>query len=201
MKSTLLPLLLGFSMFSVTAAELIVPEDFIVQRLNGEEYSRSIFSSETTLNIPEGQNILVLQYSSIFDDDMEDHHITVASKPFILLFTVGKEATLSFSYPEQLNQQDAKRFAKSPLVKLVKPDGDAVAVMIQSLASYNDTALKQSLLRRDEIAQQRSTQGEDGIISKTSPENLAMLKYWWQQASAKEQQEFLTFIKEQQKRN
>ncbi len=188
----------SFSVFSATAAELIVPEEFIVQRLNSEDYSRSIFSSDTKLNIPEGQNILVLKYSSIFDHDMEDHHITVASKPFIISFSVGKEVKLSFSYPEQFNQEDAKRFAKSPVVKLINPNGNAVAVMIQSLASYNDAAMKQSLLRRDEMAQQTLVQDEDGLMSKTSPGNLVMLKYWWQRASTKEKKEFLTFIQAQQ---
>lgn len=179
-----------------TAAELIVPEEFEVVRLNGEEYSAPFFSSATELYLPAGQNVLVLRYKELFDDDTEDHHITVKSKPFILLFSVGKEEKLKFSYPKQTDGEGAQQFAKAPSVRLVKSNGSAVPIITQSLATYNDTVMKETLSRRQAIVKQNLSEDDKGQFNQTGPQSLPMLKYWWQQASEKEQKQFLNFIKE-----
>ncbi|WNC70044.1 DUF2057 family protein [Thalassotalea nanhaiensis] len=183
----------------VMAAELIVPDTFVVERLNGEEFSGNFFTSETKLTLQSGQNVLVLKYSELFDDETEDHHITVTSKPFILLFSVGKENTIKFSYPKQNNGESAKLFAKAPIVNLIKPNGSAVPVITQSLATYNDTVMKETLSRRQEIVKQSLNENDKGQFTQTGPQSLPMLKYWWQQASDQEKKEFLTFVKDNQK--
>ncbi|WOH37985.1 DUF2057 domain-containing protein [Thalassotalea fonticola] len=180
----------------VMATELIIPDTFVVERLNGEEFSANFFASETKLALLPGQNVLVLKYSELFDDDTEDHHITVKSKPFILLFSVGKEEKLKFSYPKQTDGEGAKHFAKSPKVSLIKPNGSAVPVISQSLTTYNDTVMKETLSRRQAIVKQSLSEDDKGQFTQTGPQSLPMLKYWWQQASEKEQKEFLTFIKD-----
>ncbi|WNC70830.1 DUF2057 domain-containing protein [Thalassotalea psychrophila] len=198
MKFLFLPLCFLITSFSALAAKLVVPEEFIVVRLNGEQYSTSFFSSTTELFLGTGQNVLVLKYSELFDDDTEDHHITVKSKPFILLFSVGKEDKLKFSFPKQNDVESAKNYAKSPIVSLIKPNGSAVPIIAQSLTTYNDTVMKETLSRRQEIVKRSLNENDKGQFTQTGPQNLLMLKYWWQQASEQERKEFLSFIKDNQ---
>lgn len=196
MKFLFLPLCFFITSFSALAAKLVVPEEFVVVRLNGEEYSTPFFSSATELTLSTGQNVLVLKYSELFDDETEDHHITVKSKPFILLFSVGNEETLKFSFPKQNSGESAKTYAKSPSVSLIKPNGSSVPIISQSLATYNDTVMKETLIRRQEIVKQSLNENDKGQFSQTGPQSLLMLKFWWKQASEKEQKEFLTYIKD-----
>lgn len=192
-------LLLSLASLSTLAAELVLPPEFIVMRVNGEEYSTSIFLSDTKVNLPAGQNVLVLQYAEMFEEDLSDSTITVKSKPFILLFSVGPNEQLSFSFAKPKDQQSASIFAKQPVVSIKQRNGQALALINQSLASYNDEVMKQTLARRQEVVKQSLDAEDDGAFSKTSPETIGMLKYWWQQASDVEKQEFIDYIKEQNK--
>lgn len=194
MKSiTLILMLMTFSL-SVAAVELSIPEEFVVVRVNGEEYSASLLSTETVVDLNVGQNVLVLKYAQMFDDDTEDHHITVKSKPFILLFSVPQLAELVFSYPKQNDSQSARVFAEGPLVDIVDDQGNKLAIINQSLANYNDTIMKETITRRQQIVKKSLEDNDKGQFIKTAPQSLEMLKYWWHQASEKEQSEFLEYL-------
>ena len=190
-------LLLSLASLSTFAAELVLPPEFIVMRVNGEEYSTPIFLSETKVNLPTGQNVLVLKYAEMFEEDLSDSTITVKSKPFILLFSVGPTDKLSFSFAKPKDQQSASNYAKQPVVAIKQSNGQALALINQSLANYNDEVMKQTLTRRQEVVKQSLDAQDDGAFTKTSPETIGMLKYWWQQASAAEKQQFLDYIKQQ----
>ncbi|WP_068545245.1 DUF2057 domain-containing protein [Thalassotalea crassostreae] len=180
----------------VSAAQLVVPEDFEVLRLNGEEFSTSLLAKSTTLELPPGQNVLVLKYSQMFDDDMEDHHITIKSKPFILLFSVSNEKSLTFSYPKQTDGELARVYAKSPDIKILDSQNRALGVINQSLSSYNDSVMKETLNRRQEIVKKSLADKDGEEFEAIGPDELSMLKYWWQQASEQDKQLFLQHIKE-----
>jgi uncharacterized protein YccT (UPF0319 family) len=192
-------LLLSLASLSTFAAELVLPPEFVVMRVNGEEYSTSIFLSDTKVNLPTGQNVLVLQYAEMFEQDLSDSTITVKSKPFILLFSVGPNDKLSFSFPKSIDKQSATQYAKQPVVTIKQSNGQSLALINQSLANYNDEVMKQTLARRQAVVKQSLDAKDAGAFTKTSPESIGMLKYWWQQASDADKQQFLDYIKEQNK--
>lgn len=194
-----LSLLLTLLPISTIAAQLTLPPEFVVMRVNGEEYSTSIFLSDTKVNLPTGQNVLVLQYAEMFEEDLSDNTITVKSKPFILLFSVGPNDKLSFSFPKSIDKQSATQYAKQPVVTIKQSNGQSLALINQSLANYNDEVMKQTLARRQEVVKQSLDAKDDGAFTKTSPETIDMLKYWWQQASEADKQQFLDYIKQQNK--
>lgn len=178
------------------AVELVIPEEFVVIRVNGEEYSASLLSSETLVDLNVGQNVLVLKYAEMFDDDTEDHHITIKSKPFILLFSVAQSTNLVFSYPKQSDSEVARQYASNPTVDIVDSKGNKLAIINQSLANYNDTIMKETITRRQQIVRKSLEDNDKGQFIKTGPQTTEMLKYWWQQASEKEQNEFLEYLEE-----
>ncbi len=202
----------------VLAVKLIIPEEFVVERLNGEEFMPSLFTSETVLDVSSGQNVLVLKYAQMFEDDMEDHHTTIRSNPFILIFSVGKEQRIEVQFPEQLDTNSASDFAKKPKVVLVDENGTSLAVMNQSLSQFNDQVMKQSLTKQQALinaktinnastdagafAQKNDQPSVDNATSPKNgagPNNIDMLKYWWLKASASEKAAFLQFTQENKK--
>ena len=94
-------LLLSLASLSTFAAELVLPPEFIVMRVNGEEYSTSIFLSDTKVNLPAGQNVLVLQYAEMFEEDLSDNTITVKSKPFTCCFLSPQMTNLVLAFLSQ----------------------------------------------------------------------------------------------------
>ena len=82
---------------------------------------------------------------------------------------------------------------------MIKPNGSAVPIITQSLTTYNDTVMKETLNRRQEIIKRSLSENDKGQFAQAGPQSLPMLKYWWQQASEQERKEFLSFIKDSQK--
>ncbi|QBY05812.1 DUF2057 domain-containing protein [Thalassotalea sp. HSM 43] len=193
------PLLAMALLFSsaLSATELVVPDTFSVLRVNGEEHSTSFFARESKVTLEPGQNVVVLKYSELFDDDMEDHHTTIRSKPFILLFSIAGDEQLTFSYTKPIDSDSAKLFAKDPQVQLIDSQGKAIAMVNQSLASYEDEVMRETMNRRQQIVK-KSLQSEQAPVANQSPQSLSMLKYWWQQASQQDKEAFLQYLEEQE---
>lgn len=192
-------LIIGFCISNLAmATTLIVPEEFEVMRVNGEEYSSTLLATETKVELSTGQNVLVLKYVEMFDDDMEDHHITVRSKPFIILFSIGNESKLTFSYPKQADSIAARIYAKQPSVSIIAGNNTKLALINQSLNSYNDEVMKKTMQRRENIVKQSLVQEDNSRFQKQAPNSLEMLKFWWQQASEEDKTKFVEHIQDSQ---
>lgn len=205
------------------AAKLVVPEEFVVERLNTETFLPSFFTKSTSLNVPSGQNVLVLKYSQMFEDDLEDHHTTVRSDAFMLIFSVGDEQEILFEFPEQLDIDSAHKFATKPMVTLLNEHGKALALLNKSLSEFNDQVMKESLTQQKIINQRalnqvvanahennfqnnqvtqtkantmQNHQGELHIEPEVqaSPDAIDMLKYWWLKATPKQRKAFQEFV-------
>ena len=116
-----------------------------------------------------------------------------------MLFSVAANDKLSFSFPKSIDKKSATQYAKQPVVTIKQSNGQSLALINQSLAKYNDEVMKQTLARRQEVVKQSLDAQDDGAFTKTSPETIDMLKYWWQQASDADKQQFLDYIKQQNK--
>lgn len=191
-------LLFGFAISS-WAATLTIPEEFVVERLNSETFSPSIFTSETELELVSGTQILVLAYKELFDDESEDHHQYIRSKPFVVLFDLQGQTTITLSYPKQEDMESAKEFATSPIITLVDEHQNELSTSIKSLSAFNDEVIKKSLSLTPVIIDHNRDveKGSTNVPSSDiSVDNLAMLKYWWAKASEAEKQAFAELISE-----
>lgn len=194
MKKIIVSVLLFLLPTTSFAAKLLVPAEFSVLRVNGEEFSTSFILQDTEVNLTTGQNVLVLKYNDIFEDDLDDSHQTIKSEPFIILFSVASNNSLKFSFAKPIDKSAAKEFSKKPVVNIIASNGNKLAVINQSLATYNDQAMQETILRKQKMVKQSLDTGDQTTHSKTGPDNLAMLKYWWSQASDIEKQEFLKHL-------
>ncbi|TRX56659.1 DUF2057 domain-containing protein [Thalassomonas sp. M1454] len=177
------------------AANLLIPAEFSVLRVNGEEFSSSFIQTDTKLELNTGQNVVVLKYAEIFEDDFDDSHQTIKSEAFILLFSVANQQDLKFSYTKPKDKEQAKAFSKKPIVNIHTKSGSKLALINQSLSTYNDQVMQETISRRQEVVKQSLEVDDQTTFTKTGPDNLAMLKYWWAQASDSEKKEFLKQLK------
>lgn len=194
MKKTIISVLLALLPMTSFAAKLLIPAEFSVVRVNGEEFSTSLILQDTELNLTTGQNVLVLKYKERFEDDLDDSHQIIGSESFILLFSVASNNDLKFSYAKPINKSAAQEFSKKPVVNILDSNGSKLAVINQALSSYHDQVMQETIVRRQEVVKKSLESGDQTTFTKTGPDNLAMLKYWWSQASDVEKQEFIKHL-------
>ncbi|MDG1731569.1 MAG: DUF2057 family protein [Thalassotalea sp.] len=194
MKKFFVSLLLALLPLSSFAAKLLIPAEFSVVRVNGEEFSSSFILQETEVNLTTGQNVLVLRYNELFKGDIDDSQQTIKSESFILLFSVANDNDLKFSFAKPIDKSAAQEFSKKPVVNILDRNGSKLAVINQSLSRYNDQVMQETMMRRQEVVKKSLESGDQTTFTKTGPNNLTMLKYWWSQASDMDKQEFIKHL-------
>ncbi|QDP01155.1 DUF2057 domain-containing protein [Thalassotalea sp. PS06] len=196
MKAFLSSLIVLVSL-SANAAELNIPDTFEVLQVDGEKQSKSFFTKSTTLDLEPGQHVIEIQYSEMFEHDSEDHHETVRSQPFVLIFDVTTE-DIKLTHAEQLGIDEARQFAKSPQVELMTEAGNPVEVQQLTQKQYQQDLLSIEQQRRQQVVQQ-SLSDDPSEFREQGPDAVEMLEYWWEQATDAERQEFIRYLREEQK--
>lgn len=201
-----------FLPFMTKATVITIPENLIVESVNGVEQASSFFAKKTSIEVTKGDHILVLKYQDLFDGD--DDHTTVRSKPFVVLFTLSSEtdakANIAVEMPMLDDVKTAKEFAKNPKVRLVGDDREEIASISESLLSFNAKEKFQQLPQSKKSHHQaviKSKNRKTSSAMKTSNHfdvsnqnvpQLEQLKSMWQQSSKAEQDAFVHYILAQQ---
>ncbi|TLU68065.1 DUF2057 domain-containing protein [Thalassotalea litorea] len=197
MKAILGSLFVLFSL-ATQAAQLTIPDTFEVLSVDGEEQSKSYFTKETTLDLASGKHAVQIQYREMFEHDTEDHHETVRSAPFVLIFTVNGNDALQLNHPQQLGIEAARAYAKSPQVKLVDANGDPVRAEQLSQKQYQQDLMSLQQQKRQQVVKQ-SLSDDPGEFRPHGPDTVEMLEYWWELATDSERQEFIRYLQEEHK--
>jgi len=198
MFNTVIIFLSFFSFFSYSAT-LTIPENLQLLKVNGQEYSTSLFERKVQLDLAAGEHVLLLRYKEMYEDDDNDDHTTIKSSPFLLMFDIANEPLriTPISFPEE---SAARAFAKKPTVTLENMLAVKVASKSLLLSDFEQhqykaaLALKQNILAATQseksahLTPKHSAQKADVIKNSRAIE---MLNYWWQQASEHEQQQFI----------
>jgi uncharacterized protein YccT (UPF0319 family) len=199
----IMPLALVVVSFSLSsyglAAQLdfLIPEDFDIKFVNGEDYKAPLFQTKTIQTVAvssSAQQQIVLVYSQVFDDG-EDFDV-VKSKPFMLEFKTGKTADITIAYKVPNDYDSAKAFAKKPELDIVQ-----AGVSLGPTLSYDVdrrswlesfVAPRQSAPVTNEPAEFASI--NPGAKLPDSDSALAQLFFWWNSASVSERDTFLQHI-------
>lgn len=182
--------LLGLPPVTIAAdatGTLQAPEIVQIMSIDGEEPPGSFLGSRN-LNrpLPAGEHVLSVRYNQLFNLGPDDHDI-LKSPPVAFRFTVepGKTYQLQVNPPKRY--EDARLFAKNPLIRLVTVETgkSQEGIIIKSLgqASLVDTIGKAF----------QSATGDDAAPPTTTA-NLLQLQQLWLSASPAERQAFAAWL-------
>lgn len=158
-------------------AQLTLPLEFDLIELDGQAVSslgQKFRSDALSIKLAPGPHTLVLRFSNIFELDDENHDTLTSGQ---LVFKLNMQAGEAFNVNAgNLNSyENALLFVKNPKVDLVSP--------LQSITASH-------IKKQDALILSKK---EEPVI--TTKPNLMQLKFWWQQASQYEQDEFLIWAK------
>lgn len=196
MKAILCSLFVLLS-FSAQAAKLTIPDTFEVLVVDDEEQSKSFFTKATELDLAPGQHLVQIQYREMFEHDTEDHHETVRSEPFMVMFSVSGDEVLHLRHEQQPGIEQAREYAKDPQVTLVDASGQVLAIQQLTKKQYQQDLASSQQQRRQQVVKQ-SLSDDPGEFNQQGPDTVEMLEYWWQQATDAERQEFIRYVNEEQ---
>ena len=158
-------------------AQLTLPLAFDLIELDAQAVSslgQKFRSDALIIKLAPGPHTLVLRYSDIFELDDENHDSLSSGQ---LVFKLNMQAGEAFEVhtPKINSYENALVFVKNPKVSLTS-----------TLQSIDASHIK----KQDALVLSK----KEAPVITTKP-NLMQLKFWWQQASQYEQDEFLLWAK------
>lgn len=155
-----------FFFFSIAgqAAELQVPEQFDLLRVNGQEY-KTYFQRTKTVALHLGRNEIEMEFNQLYDAEHGDSHDRIRSKPFTVSVEVENDSDvwqLHAAPPE--SRADALSYSKNPTYLLQK---NGRPLPINKVTTETTVSLS------------------------TNEDAFAMLNLWWAKASVEQRQAFL----------
>jgi len=188
---------------NVFAVQLAVPDIYQLIKVNGKATSSNFFSSETLVDLKLGRNIIVLRYSELFEDDDYDDHATIKSEPQIVLFTIAnmKVNNYSFISPNIVDEQQARQYAKAPIMKIEFTDkitGKATEIdlLSKNLTEFEAEVAFQKMEKFNLSNSVNSKHAIDVKENTSSVNALEKLKQWWALADEKQKQQFIDFTEQ-----
>ncbi len=156
---------------------LVLPLNFELLSLDGQsvaQFEQTFRNHNLNIKLTPGFHTLVMQYSDIWEIDNENHDkLTPGQLTFSGTFLEGERFFIQT--PPLNTYAQAQAFVHSPSVNLVSDR--------QTLAGSHIAKADPLTFKKDESVQEI-----------TYP-HLRQLKFWWQQASSYEQQQFKQWLK------
>lgn len=179
------------------AAKIDIPNTISVLKVDNEPQTFSFFTRATSVELTEGQHVLLLQYKELFENDDEDDHVTIKSEPFVLLLETEVNSSYVLTHEKFIELEYAREFAKNPQVNIINQHKEKIEIFTQNLIDFEARAIFNSmdnkLIEVEEATKATSLQ----VINNKVIENTQayeMLKYWWQEASQKQKNKFIDDI-------
>lgn len=188
--------------YCTLASELTVPASIKVLKVNGKNYSGSFFESEEKVALKSGRNVLILQYKELFEDYDNDDHTTITSSPFVALFNVNIDDELLLRHVKIIDEKQAREFAENPAIELITNNNAHIDVYSEGLEQYQNQLSFEKLSKNIHRSETRSIDQQDSTVlanestisqveNETNVNVLAMLEYWWKQASDEQKAHFI----------
>ncbi|MBA6336107.1 DUF2057 family protein [Colwellia sp. BRX8-7] len=185
------------------AAQLVVPDVYKLIKVNGEKASSDFFSRNTVVDIKRGENILIVQYSELFENYDDDDHVTIKSAPQVILFTLKETVHQKYIMvtPVISDSLNAREFSQSPTIEIKSLNEnsvqqDAIFVLNQSLTEFEaGLAFKKIAEHQKQLAKTPENNKQNSDINK-SDDALNKLKFWWHKANKEQQKRFVESIQQ-----
>jgi uncharacterized protein YccT (UPF0319 family) len=182
----LLLILLGAA---AAAAELEIPEAYDLISVNGEEKSGLNLLKTKTVPLNAGRNVIVLEYDELYDSDYGDAFDHVKSQPWALILEADPKQDYRLQSPALDDKHAAQRYAKNPVFTMHDAAARPVAITAVPARELAPASAAPATVASQSSAAPATPGEKTGAATKT-PDPLAMLQYWWAQASAEQRAAF-----------
>ena len=200
--------LISISSFSTT---LKVSDNLIVSEVDDQIIEHGFLGKKSVFELEQGPHAILLRYKDVYEDlDFAEDRV-VESKEFVANFTVTDEKLLNLSTIEIQNLARAQSFSKSPELTLKNEYKEQLEIQLQKVDDYklakqvniavNTLASKEII--KEQVLTIPTTFNTSTALAKNQPKSnntliqvnaLAMLKYWWQNASDEEKKHFKKYM-------
>jgi len=195
------------------AATLTVSDDLIVTEVDNKVVDHGLLGEKSTFSLSKGSHALIVFYKDVFEDlDFAEERV-VKSKDFVIKFTITDQEELSLATVGIKNLAQAESFAKSPELDIIDERSRPIEIELENVSDYKIGQQVDIAVSAYESKQNSNNKGvvlaKTAAVSKpATPANknqqlsntliqvnsLAMLKYWWQNASDEEKKHFKQYI-------
>lgn len=193
-----------------SAATLTVSDNLIVSEVDDKKVEHGFISKKSTFTLMQGEHALVVRYKDVFEDlDFAEDRV-VESQSFVVKFHVVDEKQLNLTTVAVNNLAQAKSFSKSPELVLKDERNKQIKMELENVSDYKvakqvDIAVNTYVSKQAIEQDKKTVMAETAVVSKSiTPSTnkpqatniliqvnaLAMLKYWWQNASDEEKKHF-----------
>jgi uncharacterized protein YccT (UPF0319 family) len=202
-KFSLFFLLCTISFSHAFAIELVVPDVYKLIKVNGKSASSNFFSSETVIDLKRGENILVVQFSELFDNVEDDDHITIKSDPQVVLFNFKESAIEKYFMvaPTLSDGIQAQKFAESPLIAIKYIDIKSgqiksISVLNQSLTEFQADVAFKKMANKNLLPKNNFENAPNQSKVKLPADALNKLMSWWNKADNIQKKRFIEYIQQ-----
>jgi len=193
----------------VFSATVKVSDNLIVTEVNDKNVDNGFISQKSSFELSPGNHALVLRYNDVFEDLEFAEDRVVESKYFVVKFTITDQDQLELSTIKIKDLAAAETFIKSPKLKLKDENNNQLKLTFEKVSDYKlakQVNIAVSALASKQVIQtNNSALSTASIVAVETPKSentlirvnaLAMLTYWWHNASNEEKQRFKQFTKE-----
>jgi len=178
----------------ILAATVKVSDNLIINEVNDKSVDNGFIGQKSSFELSQGDHALILRYKDVFEDLEFAEERRVESQDFVVKFTITDQKQLELSTIKIKDLAAADLFVKSPKLQLKDKHDNQLSLLLEKVSDYK-------LAKQVDIAVSALTTPVATLMTtkqaKTSIQvnPLAMLKYWWQNASPDEKQRFKQFTK------
>jgi len=196
------------------ATTLTVSDNIVVTDIDNKIVEHGLLGKKSTFSFNQGAHALIVHYKDVFEDlDFAEDRV-VKSKDFVVKFTITEEKRLKLTTVAIKNLAQAEFFSKSPELVMKDEYNKPIEIELENVSDYK--IAQQVDIAVSTYASKQSIQNDKGtVLSKTTAaslttpppskklqtsntliqvNSLAMLKYWWQNASDQEKKHFKQYI-------
>lgn len=186
---------LFFSVPSI-AETVNFPEEIVPLQVGDKKIEHSFFNRVDEVELTPGVYQFKLKYTDLYEQGYDDHQV-IDSEPFWVTMTIAANTDYDVVFNRADNAVAAKVFAEAPQVSLqVKGESLGIPLAIipepnLSSGAVSPVATAAPAASTTAIASATTAQAPVSRPASNAPNAAAMLDFWWQQASAQEQQAFI----------
>lgn len=187
------------------AATVNVSDNLVVSAVNDKRIDNGFLDKKSSFELNQGNHALILRYKDVFEDLEFNEERRVESQDFVVKFTITDQEQLKLSTVKIKDLAAAENFKRSPELQLKDGHDNQLSLSLEEVSDYK--LAKQVDLAVSALATNKIVQTQSSALPAASPlteqqastsihvNSLAMLKYWWQNASTDEKKRFKEFTK------
>lgn len=146
--------------WSTLASTLTVANNLDVKEINSKMYSQGFFATQKTIDIPPGENTIVIRYNDVFEDADLGQDRLIVSEYFVVKFTQNKEENLLLKTPKINGLNKAELFSQSPEIMLLDEQSTPLPITLEQFDDYQLARQVEKVLTTLPLSHSNST--DDG---------------------------------------